>query len=84
MGRGEGNEIGSGPASWDSSASTSPRWVIRGRSTSPWLREVAGVLVSEMPEARLVELDGGHACILEHPEEFVAALASHVDGAVAS
>lgn len=52
--------------------------VIRGRSTSPWLRGVAGRLVREMPEARLVELDGGHACILEHPEDFVTALRLHI------
>jgi len=61
-----------------------PTLVIRGRSTSPWLREVAGLLASEMPEASLVELDGGHACILENPQQFVAALASHLESAVAS
>lgn len=55
-----------------------PTLVIRGRSTSPWLRDVAGRLVQEMPEAKLVELDGGHACILEHPEDFVAALGPHI------
>lgn len=58
-----------------------PTLVIRGRSTSPWLRGVAGLLAQEMPDAKLVELDGGHACILEHPEDFLAALGSHVDGA---
>lgn len=55
-----------------------PTLVIRGRSTSPWLREVAGLLAAEMPEASLVELDGGHACILEDPAGFATALASHV------
>lgn len=55
-----------------------PTLVIRGRSTSPWLREVAGHLAQKMREAELVELDGGHACILENPEEFVRALMSHV------
>lgn len=55
-----------------------PTLVIRGRSSSPWLREVAGLLASEMPEASLVELEGSHACILEHPEEFAAALAGHL------
>lgn len=57
-----------------------PTLVIRGRSTAPWLREVAGMLAREMPDANLVELDGGHACILEHPEEFAAALGGHVSG----
>jgi len=61
-----------------------PTLVIRGRSTSPWLREVAGLLASEMPAADLVELDGGHACILEHPQQFVTALASHLESAATS
>jgi pimeloyl-ACP methyl ester carboxylesterase len=37
-----------------------------------------------MPDATVVELDGGHACILESPEEFVAALAGHVGGRAAT
>lgn len=55
-----------------------PTMVVRGRSTSPWLSGVAGRLAAEMPNAELVELDGGHASILESPEEFVAALRSHI------
>ena len=55
-----------------------PTLVVRGRSTSPWLSGVAGRLAAEMSKAELVELDGGHACILERPHEFVAALRSHV------
>jgi pimeloyl-ACP methyl ester carboxylesterase len=58
-----------------------PTLVIRGRSTSPWLHEVVGLLAERMPEAKLVELDGGHACILEQPEEFVAALSDHLAAA---
>ncbi|HEX6455972.1 MAG TPA: hypothetical protein VF009_05580 [Solirubrobacterales bacterium] len=58
-----------------------PTLGIRGRSTSPWLWGVAGQLAREMPAARLVELDGGHACILKRPEDFVAALGSHITGA---
>jgi pimeloyl-ACP methyl ester carboxylesterase len=55
-----------------------PTLLIRGRSTSPWLSGVAGLLAREMPAAKLIELDGGHACILEHPEDFIAALAPHI------
>ncbi|MGN6256317.1 MAG: alpha/beta fold hydrolase [Solirubrobacterales bacterium] len=55
-----------------------PTMVVRGRSTSSWLSAVAGRLAAEMPKAELVELDGGHACILERPEEFVAALSNHI------
>lgn len=56
-----------------------PTLVIRGRSTSPWLSGVAGRLAKEMPNTTLVELDGGHACILEHSEEFLTTLGSHIE-----
>jgi pimeloyl-ACP methyl ester carboxylesterase len=56
-----------------------PTLLIRGRSTAPWLSSVVDLLVEGMPNATLVELDGGHACLLESPEEFVAALGRHVD-----
>lgn len=55
-----------------------PTLVICGRSTAPWLRGVAERLVREMPEAKLAELEGGHACILERPEDFVSALGRHI------
>lgn len=55
-----------------------PTMVVRGRSTSPWLSAVAGRFAEEMPRAELVELDGGHGCLLESPEAFLAALAGHV------
>jgi len=58
-----------------------PTLVIRGLSTSPWLGGVAGLLAREMPDAKLVELDGGHACILEQPEDFLAALGPHIGSA---
>lgn len=55
-----------------------PTLVIRGRSSSSWLRGVAEHLAQKMPAAELIELDGGHACILEHPEDFIAALGPHI------
>ncbi|MGN6587710.1 MAG: alpha/beta fold hydrolase [Solirubrobacterales bacterium] len=58
-----------------------PTLIIRGRSTSPWLRGVATHLAQGMPSAKLVELDGGHACILENPEDFVAVLNQHIAAA---
>lgn len=59
-----------------------PTLLIRGRSTAPWLSSVVGMLARGLPDTTLVELDGGHACILESPEKFVAALAGHVDRGV--
>jgi pimeloyl-ACP methyl ester carboxylesterase len=57
-----------------------PVLLVRGRSTAPWLRDVVDVLARGFPRAGVVELDGGHACVLESPDEFVAALTSHVNG----
>lgn len=55
-----------------------PTLLICGTSTAPWLRSVVDILARGMPDATVLELQGGHACILERPEEFVAALTSHV------
>jgi len=55
-----------------------PTLLIRGTSTASWLRSVVDILARGMPSATVIELQGGHACILERPEEFVAAFTSHV------
>lgn len=57
-----------------------PVLLVCGRSTAPWLRGVVDVLAAGLPDAAVVELDGGHASLLESPEDFVATLAGHVDG----
>jgi pimeloyl-ACP methyl ester carboxylesterase len=57
-----------------------PTLLIRGRRTAPWLQSVAGALAEGLPATTVVELDGGHACILEQPVEFVAALSRHLHG----
>lgn len=56
-----------------------PTLLIRGTSTAPWLRTVVDILSREMPDVAVTEIDGGHACILERPEDFIAALTSHVE-----
>jgi len=58
-----------------------PTLLLRGRSTAAWLTAVVDLLAAGMPDARVVELDGGHACILESAEEFLAALSAHAEGA---
>ncbi len=57
-----------------------PALLIRGRSTAPWLRGVVDVLAESLPDSTVVDLDGGHACLLESPGGFVDALRSHVAG----
>lgn len=59
-----------------------PTLIVRGRSTSPWLTKVAARLAAEMPNARLVDIDGGHACVAESPEEFLEALGEHMSAVV--
>jgi pimeloyl-ACP methyl ester carboxylesterase len=56
-----------------------PVLLIRGRSTAPWLHRVVDVLNDTLPDANVVDLNGGHACILEDPTAFVAALTEHID-----
>jgi len=57
-----------------------PTLLLRGTTTAPWLREVIDVLGDGLPDVTVVDLDGGHASMLESPEAFLAALAAHVDG----
>jgi len=58
-----------------------PTLLVRGRSTAPWLTAVVELLAAGMPDASVAELDGGHACLLESAEEFLAALGSHAAAA---
>jgi pimeloyl-ACP methyl ester carboxylesterase len=48
-------------------------------AAAPWPRVVVDRLADGLPDATVVELQGGHACLLESPEEFVAALRAHTD-----
>jgi pimeloyl-ACP methyl ester carboxylesterase len=57
-----------------------PTLLVRGTSTAPWLRKVVDLLDGGLPNARVVELAGGHASMLESPEAFLAALNEHVAG----
>ena len=55
-----------------------PVLLLRGTRTSPWLRAVVDVLAQRLPTATVTDLEGGHACILESPDAFVAALEQHI------
>jgi pimeloyl-ACP methyl ester carboxylesterase len=55
-----------------------PTLLIRGRVSAPWLRGVVDVLAAGLPKATVFELDGGHAGLVEHPEDFLAALDAHL------
>jgi pimeloyl-ACP methyl ester carboxylesterase len=55
-----------------------PLLVLRGRTTSPWLASAAAAVAEAVPGARLVDLEGGHACILQDAPGFLAALGPHL------
>jgi len=58
-----------------------PTLLVRGTTTAPWLSAVVGLLAKRLPQARLLELKGGDACILEGASEFVSAVADHTAAA---
>lgn len=55
-----------------------PTLLIRGTVSAPWLRAVVDVLAEGLPDAKVVELAGGHASMLQSPEAFLASLEEHV------
>jgi len=57
---------------------TAPVLLARGTWTAPWLREVVDVLAGRLPQAEVVELEGGHACLVQSAADFVAAASAHI------
>lgn len=55
-----------------------PVLLARGTWTAPWLRQVVDVLAARLPDVRVVELEGGHACLLQDAPTFIEALVGHV------
>jgi pimeloyl-ACP methyl ester carboxylesterase len=58
-----------------------PVLCVRGTGTSPWLSSVVEVLLARLPDASLLELDGGHAALLQNSAQFAAAVTEHVRSA---
>jgi pimeloyl-ACP methyl ester carboxylesterase len=55
-----------------------PLLVLRGKETSPWLASAAQAVADVVPSSSLIELEGGHACILQDTPGFLAALGPHL------
>jgi pimeloyl-ACP methyl ester carboxylesterase len=55
-----------------------PALCVRGTTTADWLSVVVARLVERLPNASLLELPGGHACLLQNPDDFASAVSSHV------
>ena len=58
-----------------------PILAVKGTETAPFLAQMIDDIVATAPNARLLELPGGHACFLEHPDAFLATLETHIDRA---
>ena len=55
-----------------------PVLLVRGSATTDWLKRVVAVLDERLPDTRVLELPGDHACHLENPDAFLAALERHL------
>jgi pimeloyl-ACP methyl ester carboxylesterase len=55
-----------------------PVLLVHGSATTDWLKRVVAVLDARLPDARVLELPGDHACHLENPGVFLAALERHL------
>ncbi len=55
-----------------------PVLLVRGSATADWLKRVVAVLDERLPDTRVLELPGDHACHLENPDAFLAALERHL------
>jgi pimeloyl-ACP methyl ester carboxylesterase len=58
-----------------------PVLLARGTTTAAWLRAVVDVLAARLPQATVLDLEGGHACLLQDAATFVPALESHLGAA---
>jgi pimeloyl-ACP methyl ester carboxylesterase len=58
-----------------------PILAIRGLGSTETDRAIVGDIVANAPNATLLELPGDHACFLEHPDRFLAALEAHIANA---
>ncbi|MFJ9591019.1 alpha/beta fold hydrolase [Streptomyces acidicola] len=62
-----------------------PVLLVHGSATTDWLKRVVAVLDERLRDTRVLELPGDHACHLENPDSFLAALERHLaQGAAAA
>ena len=55
-----------------------PVLLVNGNLTADWLKRVVAVLDERLPDTRVLELPGDHACHLENPDAFPAELERHL------
>lgn len=57
-----------------------PVLLVVGATTADWLKRVVRELAARLPDVRVVELDGDHACHIQRFDEFLAAFERQLDG----
>ena len=57
---------------------TCPVLLIKGTVTEPWEKRVVDILGEYLPDARVVELEGGHAAHIESIDRFLEELEDHL------
>lgn len=60
------------------SSMTCPVLLVKGTVTQPWLKRVVDVLGGRIPDARVVELPGDHACHIQSIDRFLEELEAHL------
>lgn len=58
---------------------TPPTLLVKGGATSGWLRRVVDVLGERLPEATVLELEGGHASHIDSIDAFLEAFRKHLN-----
>lgn len=62
----------------DLRAMTAPTLAVKGTVTEEWEKRVVDVLGEFMPNARVLELEGGHACHIEDIDTFLPEFEAHL------
>lgn len=64
----------------DLAAITCPALLVKGTVTASWLKRVVDLLAQRLPNARVLELHGDHACHIQSIDAFLEALEAHLAG----
>jgi pimeloyl-ACP methyl ester carboxylesterase len=57
-----------------------PLMLVKGTVTADWLKRVVDVIATRAPNARVVELEGDHACHIQSIDRFMDELEVHLSG----
>lgn len=57
---------------------TCPVLLVNGTETGPWQKRIVEALAEYLPDAKVIELNGGHASHIESIDEFLEALEAHI------